>query len=140
MQVIMIKTGEVKQVADGYARNFLFPRKLAVSATKAAVQASETQRAANAAEAKQRIIEQQAIASKLKSTIIKLTAKANAEGTLFAAVSAVEVSAALRAQSFMVEPEHVVLEPMKKVGEYTVKIQWPQVEPVAFTLIIEASK
>ncbi|EKD76459.1 MAG: hypothetical protein ACD_43C00107G0013, partial [uncultured bacterium] len=50
MQVIMLKTGELKQVADGYARNYLFPRKLAVAATSAAQKQAEAIRAKAAAE------------------------------------------------------------------------------------------
>lgn len=140
MQVIMIKTGEVKQVADGYARNYLFPRKLAIAATKAAIQASETQRAAYQAQQTHRKAEQQTEAAKLKGIDIPLTTKANTEGTLFAAVSATEVSSALEAKSFTVPADILAFEPIKKVGSHVVKVQWPEVEAVTFNLIVTASK
>ena len=69
-----------------------------------------------------------------------LTAKANAEGTLFAAVSAAEVSTALETKAFNVPADVLTFEPIKKVGSHSVKVQWPEVEAVTFNLIVTASK
>ncbi len=140
MQVIMKQTGEVKQVADGYARNYLFPRQLAIAATKEAIQASETQRAAHQAQQAHLKSEQAEQAAKLKDATIILSVKANAEGTLFAAVTATEIVQALQAKLFLVNSDVLQFDPIKKLGKHSVKVKWSEVEPVTFNLQVEASK
>lgn len=133
----MNQTGELKQVADGYARNYLFPHKLATAATAEAVQASEVQRAKRVAEQVANKDAATEVAKKLKGVDVQIAAKANETGTLFAAVSAADVVAAVKKNiGLTLAPEAIALESIKKIGKYVVIATLPQVEPVSFNVMI----
>ena len=112
------KRGQLVNVSDGYARNFLFPKNLAVPANadnmnKMIMQA---QMAAEKAEA-------EAIAEKLKSVVVKIPAKAGTGGRLFGAVTSKEISEALQAQCGLnvAKTKIVQDEPIKSFGTYQLK-------------------
>ena len=92
------KKGQLIEVAEGYARNFLLPRKLAVPATADAMNTMKLREKAKKAEDARLKAEAEAIAEKLKNAPVKVTARAGANGKLFGAVTSKEVSDALSAQ------------------------------------------
>ena len=107
------KKGQMVNVSDGYARNFLFPKKLAVEATADNVNTMKLQEKAQA----------QAIADQLKEITVRIVAKGGNGGRLFGAVTTKEVSDALKAQSGIeINKAKLVLdEPIKSFGGYELK-------------------
>ena len=117
------KKGQMIEVAEGYARNFLLPRKLAVPATADAMNTMRLQEKAKKAEEARQKAEAQAVAEKLKGAVVKLTANAGANGKLFGAVTSKEVSDALQSQHGieLAKNKIVMDEPIKSYGSYELK-------------------
>ena len=92
------KKGQLIEVAEGYARNFLLPRKLAVPATADAMNTMRLQEKAKRAEEARQRSEALEIVEKLKNSPVKVAARAGANGKLFGAVTSKGVSGALQAQ------------------------------------------
>lgn len=117
------KKGQLVEVSDGYARNFLFPRKLAADATADNLNKMQLQeKARRAQEAKERA-EAVALAEQLKGSVVKLTAKAGSAGRLFGAVTSKEIADALQAQyGLSINKSKIVQEePIKSFGTYELK-------------------
>ena len=119
------KKGQMIEVAEGYARNFLLPRKLAVPATADAMNTLRLQEKARKAEEARQRAEAEATAEKLKGAVVKLTAKAGANGKLFGAVTAKEIAEGLLNQhSIELNKQKIVLdEPIKSYGSYELKVK-----------------
>jgi large subunit ribosomal protein L9 len=116
--------GQVVEVAEGYARNFLLPRKLALEATPGNMKRLEKMRAAFA---KKEATEQEAaqkLAELLAGVSLSLTRKAGENEQLFGSVTSADISEALAAQGYTVEKRKIVLtDPIKVVGEYEIPIR-----------------
>ena len=117
------KKGQLVEVSDGYARNFLLPRKLAVEATADNVNKMKMQDKARRAQEAAEKAEAQATAEKLKELMVKIPAKAGAGGRLFGAVTTKEISAALKEQfGLELDSKKLVLpDAIKSFGSYQVK-------------------
>ena len=117
------KKGQLVEVSEGYARNFLLPRKLAIAATADAINTLNLKEKARKAEEARMKAEAQAIAEKLKECPVKLTAKAGNGGKLFGAVTTKEISEGLKKQYDIDIPKQklVLDEPIKAFGGYQVK-------------------
>ena len=117
------KKGEMIEVSEGYGRNFLLPRKLAVPATADAINTMNLKEKARKAEEARQKAEAEATAEKLKECMVKLTAKAGNGGRLFGAVTTKEISDGLRQQFGIDIPKQklVLDEPIKAFGSYQVK-------------------
>jgi large subunit ribosomal protein L9 len=117
------KKGQLVDVSDGYARNFLLPRKLAVTATAENLNTMKLQEKAKKAQEAAEKAEAQEIAKKLQGVMVKIPAKAGEGGRLFGAVTAKEVSEALAAQAGIniVKTKLVLDEPIKSCGGYQIK-------------------
>ena len=117
------KKGQMIDVAEGYARNFLLPRKLAVLATADAMNTMMLQEKAKRAEEARQRAEAEAIAEKLKGLQVKIPARAGANGKLFGAETSKEVSDALMAQhGIEIAKQKIVLDdPIKSFGGYQLK-------------------
>ena len=120
--------GDVKNVTDGYARNFLFPRKMAKLATDTALK--EVGFLKKKLEATQRIERESAakLAEQLKDAVLKFTRKATKTGKIYSAVTKENIAEMLTKQSgFRVEPDSVNLDEheghIKQLGEHIVKIK-----------------
>lgn len=117
------KKGEMKEVSDGYARNYLIPRGLAAEATTDNINTLKLKEKAKAAQiAKEKALAQEN-AKKLEAVQVVIRAKAGSNGKLFGAVTSQEISDALKEQ-FGIEVEKnkiVQAEPIKTYGSYTVK-------------------
>jgi len=117
------KKGQLLEVAEGYARNYLLPRKLAVPATADAMNTMKLQEKARKAEEARLKAEAEAAAEKLKGAVVKLTAKAGANGKLFGAITSKEISEGLMSQHGieLAKQKIVVEEPIKAYGSYELK-------------------
>ena len=117
------KKGQMVEVSEGYARNFLLPRKLAIAATADAINTLNLKEKARKAEEARMKAEAQAIAEKLKECPVKLTAKAGVGGKLFGAVTTKEISEGLKKQYEIDIPKQklVLDDPIKAYGSYQVK-------------------
>jgi large subunit ribosomal protein L9 len=132
---------EIKNVADGYANNFLIPRKLAEYATEEAIKKAETLKSASGAEKEiqQKLLEKQI--EMLKDVKIILTKKANEKGHLFEKIHPEEISYALKDQAKIeIGPEFLEeIDPIKEVGEHKITIQAGKTL-ATFLMTIEPSK
>ena len=119
------KKGELKEVSDGYARNFLFPKKLAVEATADNINTMKLQEKAKQAQIAKEKAEAKENAEKLKECTVKIAAKAGSNGKLFGAVTSKEISDALAAQyKIEIEKNKIVqAEPIKTYGSFEVKVK-----------------
>ena len=119
------KKGQMIEVSDGYARNFLLPKKLALEATADHVNTMRMNDKATAERQAKEKAEAMALRDKLKDTVITVTAKGGGAGRLFGAVTSAEVADALAAQTgIAVDKRKIVMEdPIKNVGTYTLKLK-----------------
>jgi large subunit ribosomal protein L9 len=133
--------GDVLDVADGYARNYLVPRGLAVKATKGMVRHQESlKRAHEVREAKGKT-EAEAVASRLTTTPIVVTARAGEEGKLFGSITSSEIAEALRSQAELeVDRRDVHLtEPIRSIGVHEVKVHlYAEVDPIVSVEVVAA--
>jgi len=115
------KRGDIVDVADGYGRNYLLPRGLALKATAGAVdQAAKMRKARDQRDASDREAAQ-TIATTLVPKIITISAKAGAEGKLFGSVTTADVVDAVREQTgIQLERRQLDSDPIKAVGQHTV--------------------
>ncbi len=134
------KKGQMIEVAEGYARNFLLPRKLAVPATADAMNTMRLQEKAKKAEEARQKAEAEAIAEKLKNAQVKVSARAGANGKLFGAVTSKEVSDALQAQYGieLAKNKIVMDEPIKAFGGYQLKAKLGyEVSGTIYVMVVE---
>ena len=117
------KKGQLVDVSDGYARNFLLPKKLAVIATAENLNTMKQQEKARKAQEAAEKAEAEATAKKLKDMTVKIATKAGEGGRLFGAVTAKEVSEALSAQYGVniAKTKLVLDEPIEACGGYQIK-------------------
>lgn len=117
------KKGELKEVSDGYARNYLLPRKLASEATADNINALKLKEKAKAAQIAREKAEAEENAKKLEGITVNVRAKAGNGGKLFGAVTSQEISAALNEQhGISIEKNKIVqAEPIKTFGAFDVK-------------------
>ncbi|MEG0764969.1 MAG: 50S ribosomal protein L9 [Pseudoflavonifractor sp.] len=117
------KKGQLIEASDGYARNYLIPRKLAVEANNDNVNKMKMQdKAKKALEAAEKA-EAEAVAEQLKNAIVKLTAKSGSGGRLFGAVTTKEIADGLKAQhNITISKTKIVQdEPIKSFGTFELK-------------------
>ncbi len=117
------KKGELKEVSDGYARNYLLPRKLAFEATPDTLNALKLKEKARAAQIARDKAKAEEYAKKLGAVQVIVRAKAGGAGKLFGAVTNEAISKALKEQFDMdIEKNKIVQDaPIKSFGSYTVK-------------------
>lgn len=118
------KKGEIIEVSDGYARNYLLPRKLATPADAQAVNAAKIQKSAAAHKKFQAGMAARELAKQLEGAAITVRAKVGENGRLFGAITGKEIAAALKEQKQIdVDKKKIALsEPIRALGEYTVRI------------------
>ena len=117
------KKGQMIEVSDGYARNFMLPRKIAVEATADAVNTMRMNDKAAAEKAAKERAEALEISKKLRDMTLVVTAKGGGAGRLFGSVTNQEIADALKAKSGIVIDKRkiVISDPIKSVGTYTVQ-------------------
>ena len=117
------KKGQLLEISDGYARNYLLPRKLAVEATADAVNTKKMNDKAAAEKAAKEKAEALDISHKLREMTLVVTAKGGGAGRLFGSVTNQEIADALKAKSGIALDKRkiVINDPIKSVGTYTVQ-------------------
>ena len=118
------KKGELCNVSDGYARNYLLPRGLAVAADAAAVNEVRTKAAASEHHAAEELANAQALAEKLNGKTVTITAKAGSGGRLFGSVTSKEIAAEIKnAFGTEIDRKKMNVADIKAFGEYTAEIK-----------------
>lgn len=146
MEVLLLKdveqlgeAGEIKRVANGYARNFLIPRGLAVIATPGAVKQVEMQLESEARREAKELDEAQALAQALEGLSVTFQARAGESDRLYGSITNANIADALSEQ---VEQEVdrrklVMEEPLKELGTHTVTIRLAPGAEATVTVVIE---
>lgn len=116
--------GQIVKVADGYARNFLLPKKQALAATPQNRKWLEQQRVRFLkAEARERA-DAEELAKIIQGTTVSVTRKAGEQGTLFGSVTTLDIAEKLAAKGFKIERRKIHLDhPLKVLGEYDVHVK-----------------
>jgi large subunit ribosomal protein L9 len=119
------KKGEVVDVAEGYARNFLLPRKLATEADRGALAQLGSQQKAREKRDAQMLADAKALASRLESAKVAIKAKAGGNGKLFGAVTSADVASAIHASLAIAIDKHKIelKSAIKALGSYPVEIK-----------------
>ncbi|MBR7122868.1 MAG: 50S ribosomal protein L9 [Oscillospiraceae bacterium] len=117
------KKGQLLEISDGYARNFLLPRKLAVEATADAVNTKNMNDKAAAEKAARERAEALEISRQLRELTLTVTAKGGGAGRLFGSVTNQEIADALKEKSgITIDKRKIVIsDPIKSIGTYTVQ-------------------
>ena len=133
MKVILLKDveklgkkGEVKEVSNGYARNFLIPEELAVIANKDEIIKIEEQQEVESKKAEKELGEFQELATKLDGLELEISVKISEDGKLFGAINTVKIIEKLKEQGIDIDKGYIKLkDPIKEIGDYEVKISLP---------------
>ena len=117
------KKGELKEVSDGYARNYLLPRKLASEATPDMLNAFKLREKAKKAQMEREKAQAEENARRLEGVVVRISARAGQGGRLFGAITSQEISDALREQhGIEIEKNKIVqAEPIKGFGSFEVR-------------------
>ena len=124
------KKQEIVNVSDGYARNFLFPKKLAMEATPGAAKEVEKKQAAERARETERRLTAEKKAASLRGKVITVVAKCGAQGRLYGSVTGAEIAEALKAQHGVeIDKRKIDLnEPIRTVGEKDIVVKlYPEI-------------
>ena len=116
--------GDVVNVADGYGRNYLLPRKFAMEATAANKAVIEQMKQSAIRKSAKEKIEAEQVAARMNDIVLTFERKAGGEGQLFGSVTSADIAQQLAAQGYEIERRRIHLdEPLKTVGEYHVPIR-----------------
>ncbi|MCR3920935.1 MAG: 50S ribosomal protein L9 [Firmicutes bacterium] len=116
--------GEVKEVAEGYARNFLFPRELAVEATGGHLKQLHKQEKLQADKKAKVLQEAQKKAAKLEGMTVEIAMRVGENGRLFGSVTTADLALALKKKGVTVDKRKIDLsEPIKSVGTYPFRVK-----------------
>jgi len=144
MQVILKKDipqigriGDLVKVREGYARNFLIPRHMAVAASASNAKALEHQKRLVEFHKKKVSKESELVAEKLGKVSVKLKRRLNESGKLFGSVGPSEISQELLAQGFTYDRRDIELDPIKVPGSYSAKVRLPGDVFVDIKVLIE---
>ena len=145
MKVILLKeiknlghSGDIKDVALGYARNYLIPQGLAEEATSQAIAEAQARKEKMAKQAEADLEKAESIVSKLEGQTVEISAKASSEGTLYAAVAASKVAAALKSKGFDIKKDQIKLDAVKEIGEHEVVIDLDHGLEARITLVVNS--
>ena len=118
------KMGQIVDVADGYARNYLVPKGLAVEASTKNIRSLEHEKKIIQEKARKRKDSAQDLASRITALTLTIKAKAGEEEKLFGSVTTMDIAEALLTQGVEIEKKKIVLEePIKRLGSYSVQIK-----------------
>ncbi|MFH1820402.1 MAG: 50S ribosomal protein L9 [Candidatus Nealsonbacteria bacterium] len=135
------KKYEVKNVSDGYARNFLLPQKMAEQATEAALKKVETLKQVESEKSEEELKKIQDFASTLDGFELVMPVKLGEKDQMFEAVNAQKIADKLKEQGYDIKKTQVSLrDPIKELGEFPVKIQLGHNLEVEIKIIIVEEK
>ena len=131
--------GDVVRVRDGYARNYLLPRGLAIVADRRSVRLLEHEKRVALVKLERQRKAGEALAQQLARVTLTVKARAGDEGRLFGSVTNMDLERLLSDRGFSVERRRILLDvPIKVVGTYTVSIQIARDLQTAISVIVEA--
>ena len=120
------KMGDVIDVADGYARNYLLPKRLALLTTPRNLKVFEHTKKVVASKVKKEKQSLEDVAKKIATLSLCIPVQATEEGKLFGSVAVRDVADALAAQGIKMDHNQIVLEkPIKELGQYFIPVQLP---------------
>ncbi|TJY41726.1 50S ribosomal protein L9 [Cohnella pontilimi] len=133
------KKGQVKEVSEGYARNFLIPQGLVQAATAGAEKTQQQMKAAEEKKKEREKQEAQALASKLSETTVVIKAKAGEGGRLFGAITSKQIAEALEKQKITIDKRKIELdEPIRTLGVTKVALKlYPDVKGTLSVQVVE---
>lgn len=133
------KQGEIKNVSEGYARNFLFPKKLAIEASNANLQQLQDKRDAEVRKAAQELEHAKELKDQLEGLRVMVSTHAGEGGRLFGAITTKHIGDALHAQGVEVDRRKIVLsEPIKSLGGHKVEVKLHPEVTAVLTVFVEA--
>ncbi|MDO8265012.1 MAG: 50S ribosomal protein L9 [Candidatus Parcubacteria bacterium] len=132
MKVVLIqdveklgKKYELKEVADGFARNFLIPKKLAKLATDEVIKRAEAEKEANLKIVEDDLGKQQEVASRLDGQEINIAVKAGDDKQVFGSVTVQKIAEKLKESGFEIKKDQIILnKPIKEIGEFPIKVRF----------------
>lgn len=125
------KKDQIVNVSDGYARNFLFPKKLAVEADAKALADAKSKEEAKEYKIEQDKAAARELAEKLESTVVKIKATAGADGRLYGSITTADIAQALQEQSgIQIDKRKIVTDgAIKAYGSYTLTVKlYPEIQ------------
>ncbi len=132
------KKDQIINANDGYAKNFLFPRKLAVEAEGNNLKKLDNQKKAEAAQAQALLEQARELGEKIKQITVKIPVKLGENGKLFGAVTNKEIAAALKEQSGLeIDKKKISAESIKTLGEKTVTVKLHPKVSVDLKVVVE---
>jgi len=133
------KTGEIVKVTPGYARNFLIPKHLAVTATEGNLKVVQQLKQATAKRDMREKASAETVAREISRLVLELSRKAGEGGSLFGSVTSIDIAEKLAAHKIEVDKRKVLLdEPIKSIGEYSVPIRLHREVTAHVKVIIQA--
>lgn len=135
-------SGDIKDVADGYARNYLIPRGLAVAATGGVLANAEARQAARERQNEKLSEERRALARQLEGSRVTIKARAGARGRLHGSVTAAQIAEALTQSAGQTVDRHEVelAEPIRQVGDHQVTIRLARNVTAHPVIVVEAQE
>ena len=134
------KTDDVVEVNDGYARNLLFKKNLALEATPVNMNAIKLKKGSLAEKARRELIDAKENGSRLADKRISLEMKSGEGGRLYGAVTAMDIAAALEKQGFKVDKKHIIIKnTIKSVGTFEVTVKLHQEVSVNITIDVKSA-
>lgn len=135
------KKGEVVNVSDGYARNFLLPRKMASPADASAVNAMNIQKSAAQHRKFEAGVKARELAKKLDNAMVKVPVRVGENGKMFGTVSGKEVAAAIEEQlGLVVDKKKISIDTVRSTGEYVAKLSLFEEVKANLKVIVEEQK
>ena len=118
------EAGDIKDVSDGFARNFLLPKKLVILANESSQRAIEHQRKLVKIKKEKRKKESEKLMESVNSLELQIAAQVGEEEKLFGSVTAMDISRALKEKGFEIDKRKIhIEEPIKKLGDHKVSIK-----------------
>jgi len=143
MQVILIqnvpgtgKIDDIKEVSDGYARNFLFARNLALPVTPKVLADLKARQSRKIKDREMELREYQSLADKLEGWELFLKEKVSKGDALYAAVGPQKIIESLAKAGFKINKDQILLKPIKETGEYKAKIKFPHGLEAKITIVV----
>lgn len=131
------KKGDIIEVADGYGRNFLIKKGLAVLATASSVHEVEQRKAADAYHKAEEIKATQALADSLKGKSVVVKIKTGENGKVFGSVTSSHVAESLAAMGYNVDKKKIKMDSAKNVGSYPAEIRFMENISTKITVVVE---
>ena len=132
------KKGEIIDVSDGYAKNFLLKKGLAEIASSVAVNSLKLQKEAEERRRAEEIREIKELAAKINKTSVTVTIKCGENGKVFGSVTSKEIASRLSELGYELDKKKILLkEPLKTVGEYPVEIRFMEGVSAKITVVVQ---